>query len=54
MSATILAAKIVSEWEQLSQDSPINRETYLRNLLLQFQHNTVQATIEFITEDIKP
>lgn len=37
MSATIIAAKIVREWPELSKDNPVNVESYLRNLLLAFQ-----------------
>lgn len=54
MSATILAAKIVSEWDDISKDSPINRETYLRNLLIAFQIHISKEVINDITEEIRP
>ena len=53
MSATILAAKIVSEWDELSTDSPVNRETYIRNLLIAFQIHVASETIADITKDAK-
>lgn len=54
MSATILAAKIVSEWDELSADSPVNRETYIRNLLIAFQIHVASETVADITKEIAP
>lgn len=54
MSATILAAKIVSEWDELATDSPVNRETYIRNLLIAFQLHVASKTVADITEEIRP
>jgi hypothetical protein len=54
MSATTIAADIVAKWDELSRDFPENRETYLRNTLIEFQKRTAERTIEFLTEDIKP
>jgi hypothetical protein len=54
MSATILAAKIVSERDELSKDSAGNRETYLRNMLIAFQIHVAKETISDLTEEIKP
>ena len=51
MSATILAAKIVANWEELSRDSEINR---LRNLLQDFQHEIVSKTVDSIMGEIQP
>ena len=54
MSATVLAAKIVASWEELSRDSEINRETFLRNLLQDFQHEIVSKTVDSIMGEIQP
>jgi hypothetical protein len=54
VSATILAAKIVSEWDELSQDNPVNRETYIRNLLIVFKKHVASETIAEITKEIEP
>jgi hypothetical protein len=54
VSAAILAAKIVSDWGELSKDSAVNRETYLRNLLIAFQIHVAKETVSDITEEIKP
>ena len=45
MSATLLAAEIVAKWKELSRDSAVNRETMIRNLLLEFQHKIVSETL---------
>lgn len=37
MSETLLAAKLASDWDELSRDSVINRENYIRSLLLIFK-----------------
>ena len=54
MSATILAAKIVAEWDELAKDSAINREEYLRNLLVAYHLHVAKEVIHDITEGIRP
>jgi hypothetical protein len=54
VSATILAAKIVSEWDELSRESKTNRETYLRNLFIAQEIHVANKVIADITEEIKP
>jgi hypothetical protein len=54
MSATVLAAEIVAKWDELSRDNAENRETWLRNRLVELQLETAKRTIEDITEGIRP
>lgn len=54
MSATILAAKIVLEWDELARESQTNRETCLRNLLMDHEIQVAKKVIADITEEIKP
>lgn len=54
MSATTIAADIIAKWDELNRDSAENRETYLRNTLIEFQKTIAARTIECITEEIRP
>lgn len=53
MSATIIAGQIVAQWDELSKDSTINREEYIRNLLVEFHIHTYKKAINDLTKETK-
>lgn len=53
MSATIIAGQIVAQWDELSKDSIINREEYIRNLLVEFHIHIYKTAINDLTKEIK-
>jgi len=48
MTAHILAAELECKWTELSRESPVNRMLALESLLLNFQHEIVTQTGDFL------
>lgn len=54
LSAQEIVERISANWEELSRDSKLNREDFLRNLLTGHEIHVAKKVIADITQEIKP